>query len=153
MNYAQVGRIYPTLYLAVLSLIAYGRFGTFWTRWDLPGPVRMRLDRFGCVRKRLDTFGQFWKNRSKLARGGWPNQLWHRLWPHFFWPTFWLHCILYFTYRGGFAPHIGTVQIQCSQKVGQKQWSHNLCQTWEDLPHLSFTPLSLPCLGVRLFEG
>ena len=32
------------------------------------------------------------------------------LWLHFFWPTFWLHCILYFTYRGGFAPHIGTVQ-------------------------------------------
>ena len=27
--------------------------------------------------------------------------LWEKLWLHFFWPTFWLHCILYFTYRGG----------------------------------------------------
>ena len=35
---------------------------------------------------------------------------WEELWLHFFWPTFWLHCILYFTYRGGFAPRIGTVQ-------------------------------------------
>ena len=37
-------------------------------------------------------------------------QLWHKLWLHFFWPTFWLHCILYFTYSGRFAPCIGTVQ-------------------------------------------
>ena len=35
---------------------------------------------------------------------------WEELWLHFFWPTFWLHCILYFTYRGGFAPRIGTAQ-------------------------------------------
>ena len=48
--------------------------------------------------------------RGARNKGGWPNQLWHKLWLHFFWPTFWLHCILYFTYRGGFAPHIGTAQ-------------------------------------------
>ena len=35
---------------------------------------------------------------------------WEELWLHFFWPTFWLHCILYLTYRGGFAPHVSTVQ-------------------------------------------
>ena len=27
-----------------------------------------------------------------------------KLWLHFLWPTFWLHCILYFTYRGGRSP-------------------------------------------------
>ena len=53
---------------------------------------------------------------------------WEELWLHFFWPTFWLHCILCFTYRGGFPPRIGTVQMQCSQKVGQKKWSHNSSQ-------------------------
>ena len=50
---------------------------------------------------------------SSLAKGGvrdrwgWHSHFWHKLWLHFFWPTFWLHCILYFTYRGGFAPSIG----------------------------------------------
>ena len=47
---------------------------------------------------------------SVLCKGGVKNRwgkLWHKLWLHFFWPTFWLHCILPFTYRGGFAPRIG----------------------------------------------
>ena len=48
--------------------------------------------------------------RGGFGQGGLGHQFWHKLWLHFFWPTFWLHCILYFTYRGGFAPHIGTVQ-------------------------------------------
>ena len=39
-----------------------------------------------------------------------PEVFREELWFHFFWPTFWLHCILYFTYEGGFAPRIGMVQ-------------------------------------------
>ena len=42
----------------------------------------------------------------------------------------------------GFAPHVlGTVQIQCSQKVSQKKCSHNSCQfCWAD------PSCCLPCL-------
>ena len=30
--------------------------------------------------------------------------------------------------------------MQCSGKVDQKKWSHNLCQSWEDLPYTSLYP-------------
>ena len=32
-------------------------------------------------------------------------------------------------------------KIQCSQKVGQKKWSHNLYQSWEAQPTLSLAYL------------
>ena len=36
---------------------------------------------------------------------------------------------------GGASPPIKVrYKIQCSQKVGQKKWSHNLCQSWLGQP-------------------
>merc|ERR1712185_894401 len=76
-------------------------------------------------------------------RWGWHSQLWHELWLHFFWPTFWLHCILYRTgvpIWGAKPPRYVKYKIQCSQKVGQKKWSHNLCQSWLGQPPLASIP-------------
>ena len=41
-------------------------------------------------------------------------------------------------------------KVQCSQKVGQKKWSHNFCQSWEDLPYMSFYSTFVNPLQVQL---
>ena len=80
----------------------------------------------------------------------------------FFAPTFWLHCILYFTYGGGFAPHIGTVQkCNVARKLAKRNGAIKQCHgflhelemswignelNWTNVIFWSFTELEMSAL-------